>query len=144
MNRQFLLVAVFAIACVNPSKAEDKPAAPQSPPPDQVVFVSSQVVKVSADVEVVFLTIEQVYWETRPDEKTKGTKWISKAVKKQLPLSKGVTITEIGGQKPLNKEDVAMRIKPGDPILISRDGKGLDPYYTSVYKPGTLVVAFPR
>ena len=123
-----------ALVCVGFSPADDKREAPQSPPPDYVVIVT-------ADAEKGLATYEQVFWEAQLDQKTfEVTKWTSKAVQKQLSLAKA-TFTEVGGTKALGKDEVAKRLKAGAPLLVTQDGKGLDPYYASVYKPGTLVVA---
>ena len=133
MMRPFLLVAALAFGSVNPSTADEKRATPQSPPPDQVVLMA-------VDAEKGLVTYEQVFWEAQLDQKTfEITKWNSKAVQKQFPLAKA-TFTDVGRSKPLVKEDVAKRLKPGVPLLVTRDGKDLDPYYASVFKPGTLVV----
>jgi hypothetical protein len=124
----------WILICVGFNTADDNRKAPQSPPPDFVVLVAT-------NAEMGLVTYQQVFWEGQLDQKTfEVTKWTSKAVQKQFQLAKAI-FTEVGGTKALVKDEVAKRLKAGAPLLLTRDGKGLDPYYASVYKPGTLVVA---
>jgi hypothetical protein len=82
------------------------------------------------------------YWETQV--KDGSVVWISKAVEKEANLEFAV-FQAIGGKKGVKgvKAIESLRMRLPVPILITKDGKELDPFYETFYRPGVVVISYP-
>jgi hypothetical protein len=90
---------------------------------------------------------------TEAVERTVIENGVPKTVKAMRTVFTSVTITRsIAGKdvqgydtsgKKLDRDAVRKRLKKDTPVLISSDGKPVDPFYLKLTRPGTLVLVAP-
>jgi hypothetical protein len=122
---------------ITPAVTLGQSSTPKSPPPDAVTLTS-------IGLENSRGKIQQTFWEMTQN-KTGGFEWVSKTVEKEVKFE-DATFYSIGGKKRIKGADVvgSLQNKLPMPVLISRDGKDLDGFYESLYRPGTIVVVLPQ
>lgn len=120
-----------------PAVALEQTSTPKSPPPEAVTLTS-------IDAENRRGRIQQTFWEMTQST-TGGLTWVSKTVEKEVNFEVA-TLYAIGGKKRVKGADAVASLQNKLPMtmLICRDGKDLDGFYESIYRPGTIVVVLPQ
>jgi hypothetical protein len=139
-------VCVVLLAVPGLAGAQRPDAGPKGPAPRVMVA------RVSADGHpvVVRQVIEAVPEIQKVEVKVNGQvekrqvtvyRYVLREVEVRLNVD-GVQVFEANGRR-IDPADVAGRLKKATAVLVSADGKAVDPFYLRLARPGTLVVVAP-
>lgn len=114
--------------------AEVAPRNATNPPPEMAMLTSID--------ENLRGRYTVVYWESQLKDGVVA--WISKSVEKEANLDSAV-FHVIGGRKGVKGANAieSLRKRLPVPVLLSKSGKDLDPYYEMFYRPGVVVISYP-
>jgi len=135
-----LLFATFLTADV-PVPVEPQPVAAKPAPRIITASVDGDKLMTQAQVyEQVPVTVEKEVIRNGKKEKIQVTEYIKRAktVKQSIDLKKA-TITTAGGKK-LTLDDLKKPLAKPAPVVISSDGKAVDPSYLKILDKDTIVI----
>jgi hypothetical protein len=144
-----VVLALTAGLLVGAGRGKDEePELPKGPPPIQTVarmdrsgnLVIRTVVPVTA-----YRQVQRTRLVNQGGKQVPVTETVTVAVVTQLVRqlkSPKFQVFEAGGKKG-DPKDLARRLKKWTPVLLSADGKKVDPFYLQVIKDETLVVLLP-
>jgi hypothetical protein len=146
MKRTLLGVLVLA-ACVACLAAEDGSKLPSSPAPNHA---TARINKDGSLVlrEAVLQTTYQIKEQTL-ESKDGGTftRRVRVPVTVMREMTRSIQAKDIQAftteGKKLDARDLANFLKKDTPVLVSADGKKVDPYYLQVIKEGTIILVVP-
>jgi hypothetical protein len=138
-----LLGAVLLAASAIPLTAAPPPPRPKGPPPVVMVadpdpasgpFIQRLVTEFRTEVREI---------EVKVGERTERRQQnvvvpVTRAIRVGL-TDKGVKVFDAAGKR-IAPKDVAKLLKQSAPVLVSADGKEVDPFYLRLAREGTLVV----
>lgn len=139
----YRLISLAVVLCVASTVHAQLPIQPQTPAP------SYSVAKTARDGDLfISYTMKIDHIETRERIEEKDGKKVAVKYKVRVPVLyrkhhkrklANLVITNAQG-KELTEKEVLTLLKNPTIVLVSSDGKKVDPYYLKIVKPDTLVI----